>query len=219
MQNEIVFCRAVKNILLTIATLASVCCATAQPETVWRNAVDPRRNYVHDSQECEVIANALVASIASPLYRLAFYNKQWDRCMVGRDWEEVLAKAPTPNSAGLASLPDGVDPRWMRITQSADVSSYLDTTRIDRRPDGVVAVWVSAQYATTQDAGGFRFQKMISHREYDCAHQRTRVTAVAIYDAGQKPITSAQLDAAQWIDPIPESSDEAMLRGLCRAKK
>lgn len=186
-------------------------CATAKaPETVWSNAVDPSRNFDRDSQECELIANALMPSSGNPILRLAIYRGEWNRCMGGRNWREVeLAQA-----SDSVRTPSVVDARWRQFAQTAELTSYIDTTRIERRTDGTVALWVNEVYSRNQETAGIQYRRLVTHREYDCTRKRTRQTAVAAYDEGQKLITSGQIPA-DWIEPLPESRDEAMLRILC----
>lgn len=195
--------------------LSAACAARHQPGTVWQNTSGTSRNYGRDSQECEVIAKALVPNVANLYLKLALYKSEWSRCMNGRDWQEVTA--PVAESAPPLAKPAAVvEPRWLQLSKTAELTSYIDTTRIVRSPSRVVSVWVRADYRNVQTVEGISFTRMVTRREYDCAATLTRFTAVAVYDNAGTVLRAEQYPDAQWTSPVPESSDEAMLRGLCR---
>jgi hypothetical protein len=196
------------------AGLLPAACATTQPKTMWQNTSGTSRNYVRDSQECEVIANALVPAVANPFLKLAFYKSEWSRCMNGRDWQEV--SAPVARSSSPLSTPTvAIEPRWLQLSRTSELTSYIDTTRIETAPH-VVSVWVRADYRSVQSVEGVSFTRMVTRREYDCAASLTRFTAVAVYNSAGTVLAAEQYPTAEWTSPIPESSDEAMLRGLCK---
>jgi hypothetical protein len=206
-----------RKICQSYASLMVIGCATThQSDTVWTNTSGPEHNYVHDSQECEVIANALVPVVANPFLKLGFYKSEWSRCMTGRNWQEV-SRTPVPGTPGAHSTPVTVEPRWLQLSRTPELTSYIDTTRIERSPTRVVSVWVRADYSSVQSVERIAFTRMVTRREYDCAAGLTRFTAVAVYDDAGTVLRAEQYPTAQWTSPVPESSDEAMLRGLCKS--
>ena len=200
-----------------VSLFFSACATAQQPKTLWRNTSSTQRYYARDSQECEIIANALVPAAGNPFLKLAFYKSEWSRCMNGRGWEEVsaasVAQQPKPASISVAV----VAARWLQLSRTPELTSYLDTTRIERTPTHIVSVWVRADYSSLQSVEGIHFTRMVTRREYDCAARLTRFTAVAVYDDAGTVLRAEQYDSARWTSPVPESSDEAMLQALCRS--
>lgn len=196
-------------------TLACAACVTAQPRTAWRNAADPGRNYDRDNQECEAIAASIVASMPNSMWKLVFHNKQWERCMIGRDWKQVLEDAlPPPIGSSPTATLENQDTRWLRVRFDQESAAYLDTTRIERRADGIVAVWMNYRYKTPRGVSGLFFVRSIDHFEFDCVRSRTRATSTAKYDGNGGLVFSSQMET-EWSDVIPESTGEALLRALC----
>ncbi len=199
-----------------ILCLTSIACATTKrPETVWRNTVDENRNYVRDSQECQIIARALVPSGISPMLTLVFYQTEWSRCMNGRDWYEVAASS-IAKPAG-PSLPSETtqNSRWMITSRHTDYTTYLDTSRIEREGGSSFAIWTRTDYASPQQDGAHRYWRLVARENYDCAAQRTRITNIALYGQKGEVLTMTQNPDMSWINPAPETHSEAMLRTLC----
>lgn len=206
------------NVGWALIACVTIACVPPKPATVWRNAVDPQRNYVRDSQECELLAQALSSSVRSPVYRLLLYNREWERCMIGRDWQEVLADNAPPAPASNTAQPETTpDPRWLQLLADDERTEYIDTSRIDRRSDGVVGIWTSTHYKTPRVVGGVRLKRVLTRYEFDCLNSRLRVTNSAAYDEAGALVNSSQ-EATQWAAAVPESRGEVMLRGLCPAK-
>ena len=215
MRDPWLFGRCSTSCWLAVSLVFSACATAQQPKTQWRNNSSPEHNYVRDSQECEVIANALVPAAGNPFLKLAFYKSQWSRCMNGRDWEEVsaasVARQPPPASSPVAV----VEARWLQLSRTPELTSYVDTTRTEVTATNIVSVWVRADFSSVQSVEGIYFTRMVTRREYDCAARLTRFTAAAVYDNAGTVLREEHYPSAQWTSPVPESSDEAMLRALC----
>src|SRR6185437_778719 len=197
---------------LAVATMTLTACATAhQPQTVWQNPTNPQRNYIGDSQECDLIATALVKgnlSGVSPIYRLAFQNVQWNRCMVGRNWQQVSVSAvSTPPPSPILVTRRAIDDRWKRISETKGRWAYLDTANVIREPNGTLRVWVMTQFDTALVVNSLRIQRFMVREDFDCEQRRTRTLSIAVEDPSGAQQSQA-VPSPVFHDVAPESSDE-----------
>ena len=68
-------------------------------------------------------------------------------------------------------------PGWYEIARTPEIVAYIDTARVEKRPEGVARVWFRFHYLTPIQLGkdtATKYAAAETRQEVDCPHRRTR---------------------------------------------